>query len=77
MFASLCLFFAAQDESLLKGRVQLMEVPAESLLGVEGDLDSCVYFIATGRLKVFRSTGNIDTSTSPQVHKQLTVCLHL
>ncbi len=42
---------------MLKGRVQLIEVMADSLLGVEGDLDSCVYFVATGRLKVFRSGG--------------------
>ena len=47
-----------QDETLLKGRIQLIEVPANSVLGLEGDLESCVYFIATGKLKVFRHTGD-------------------
>jgi len=28
----------------------------DSVLGLEGDLESCVYFIASGRLKVFRHT---------------------
>lgn len=45
----------------MKGRVQLIEVPVNSLLGVEGDLDSCVYFVAVGRLKVFRC-GDEDSS---------------
>ena len=45
-----------QDASLLKGRIQLIEVPANSVLGLEGDLESCVYYIASGRLKVFRHT---------------------
>lgn len=57
-----------QDESLLKGRVQLIEVPVDSLLGLEGDLDSCVYFVATGRLKVFRHTSDAESSTAPQVN---------
>jgi len=55
-----------QDESLLKGRVQLIEVPADSLLGLEGDLDSCVYYLAAGRLKVSRS--NEDSSSFPNAN---------
>lgn len=54
-----------QDEDHLKSRIQLIEVPADSLLGLEGDLESCVYFIATGKLKVFRHGGDIDVT--PQV----------
>lgn len=50
--------FQLEDETLLKGRIQLIEVPANSVLGLEGDLESCVYFIATGKLKVFRHTGD-------------------
>ena len=61
----LSVFHPTQDESLLKGRVQLIEVAVNSVLGLEGDLESCVYFIASGRLKVYRLTG--DQSKS-QVH---------
>lgn len=43
----------------LKGRIQLIDVPADSLLGVEGDLESCVYFIATGKLKVFKQAPQV------------------
>ena len=53
-----------QDDARLKGRIQLIEVPAGSLLGVEGDLESCVYFIATGKLKVFKQT-SADQPDSP------------
>jgi hypothetical protein len=56
----------SQDEKQLKGRVQLIEVPADSLLGIEGDLESCVYFIATGRLKVFRHA-EPTSELAPQV----------
>ena len=55
-----------QEAGLLKGRVQLIEVPSESVLGLEGDLESCVYFIATGKLKVYRHTG--DGGFHSQVH---------
>lgn len=51
----------------MKGRIQLIEVPADSLLGLEGDLESCVYFIATGKLKVFRHVGEMDASAASQV----------
>ena len=44
-----------------------MEVPADSLLGLEGDLESCVYFIATGKLKVFRHVDESSTTTAPRV----------
>ena len=54
------MFLSEQEASLLKGRVQLIEVPAESVLGLEGDLENCVYFIATGKLKVYRHTGDAD-----------------
>lgn len=50
--------FQLKDDSLLKGRIQLIEVNANSVLGHEGDLDSCVYFIVSGRLKVFRQSSN-------------------
>ena len=52
---------------MLRGRVQLIEVPAESVLGLEGDLESCVYFIATGKLKVYRHTG--DAGFNSQVRQ--------
>lgn len=58
-----------QEASLLKGRVQLIEVPSESVLGLEGDLESCVYFIATGKLKVYRHTG--DAGFNSQVSKHI------
>ena len=64
----LILYIIIQNESLLKGRVQLIEVPAESLLGLEGDLESCVYFIASGRLRVFRHTSEADSATDAQVN---------
>ena len=51
-----------QDDSLLKGRVQLIEVGVNSVLGLEGDLESCVYFIASGRLRVYRLTGDQSKS---------------
>ena len=58
-----------QEAGLLKGRVQLIEVPSESVLGLEGDLESCVYFIATGKLKVYRHTG--DAGFNSQVSTTL------
>lgn len=42
-------------------------MPADSLLGLEGDLESCVYFIATGKLKVFRHADESTTATTPRV----------
>lgn len=45
----------------------MIEVPADSLLGLEGDMESCVYFIATGRLKVYRHASELESATSPQV----------
>lgn len=54
---SICMS-VSQDESLLKGRIQLIEVAVNSVLGLEGDLESCVYFIASGRLKVYHLTGD-------------------
>ena len=54
---------------MLRGRVQLIEVPAESVLGLEGDLESCVYFIATGKLKVYRHTG--DAGFNSQVSQTI------
>ena len=51
-----------QDESLLKGRIQLIEVGVNSVLGLEGDQECCVYFIASGRLKVYHLTGDQSKS---------------
>ena len=59
---------------MLKGRVQLIEVPSESVLGLEGDLESCVYFIATGKLKVYRHTG--DAGFNSQVSLCQNVMVH-
>ena len=58
----LSLSLSLQDDSLLKGRVQLIEVGVNSVLGLEGDLESCVYFIASGRLRVYRLTGDQSKS---------------
>lgn len=66
--------FQLENESLLIGRIQLIEVPMDSLLGLEGDLESCVYFIATGKLKVFRHTGEHESARTPQVGVVLYLC---
>ena len=71
LLPSLCVC-VVQDDSLLKGRIQLIEVAVNSVLGLEGDLESCVYFIASGRLRVYRLTG--DQSKS-QVHRIAYVCM--
>ena len=72
---SMCILFSVlsvlcvmcgQDESLLKGRIQLIEVAVNSVLGLEGDQESCVYFIASGRLRVYRLTG--DGQSKSQVN---------
>lgn len=59
---------------MLKGRVQLIEVGVNSVLGLEGDLESCVYFIASGRLRVYRLTGDQSKSqvcsTRTRTHTQ-------
>ncbi|XP_019852919.1 PREDICTED: patatin-like phospholipase domain-containing protein 7 isoform X2 [Amphimedon queenslandica] len=52
--ADLIKIFQLKDNSLLNGRIQLIEVACNSVLGYEGDLDSCVYFIVSGRIKVFK-----------------------
>ncbi|CAI8055933.1 Patatin-like phospholipase domain-containing protein 7 [Geodia barretti] len=54
--------FQLKDESLLKGRIQLIEVGVNSVLGLEGDQECCVYFIASGRLKVYHLTGDQSKS---------------
>ena len=61
----------------MRGRIQLIEVPADSLLGLEGDLESCVYFIATGRLKVFKqaSAGEFGSPPTPQVGTIIYYCI--
>lgn len=72
----LILSVCPQDESLLKGRIQLIEVAVNSVLGLEGDLESCVYFIASGRLKVYHLTGDQSKSQVCNHHNPATI-LHI
>ena len=39
-----CIHTCSQDDTLLKGRIQLIEVPADSVLGLEGDMVSSPFF---------------------------------
>ena len=63
-----------QDESLLKGRIQLIEVAVNSVLGLEGDMESCVYFIASGRLRVYHLTGEQSKSQVYVKTRQQILC---
>lgn len=54
--------FFLKDETKLKGRIQLIEVPADSLLGLEGDKESCIYFIATGKLRIYRRGSELKSA---------------
>lgn len=47
--------------------MQLIEVPSGSILGLEGDMENCVYFIATGKLKVYKHASDLQSATAPQV----------
>lgn len=48
--------FSLKDEPFLKEKIHLMEVAPNTILVKEGDMDACLYFVASGRLSVNKVT---------------------